>query len=864
MSHDGGSTSHLDALVAESDWLRGLARQLALDEATADDLVQETSLAYQQSAPATTGGVRGWLATVTRNFARRGHRTRERRTRREQRVAPREAVTPDDLLEVAELQRTVARAVYALAEPYRTTIVLRFYEGWSPTEIAKRTDTPAPTVRVRLKRALEQLRLQLDRDLDQPRHVWSAAALALIDRWPAGASAALSSSSTTLTKWIVVMSAPRVAGGVAVLLLALFFAWQASTPGIERVDTGSSSESIVTADDASPPTTRTPEPAHPVAETDARAAAPPAAQPTRTESADEPQGVATIRARFLDGGGEPVPGVFVELPRRSGSHTTNRLGPSDEDGWIEVEVPAAEKPRMQVLRSSAQGYAAELLYAQLAQGQTENLGDVTLSAGGVIHGIVVDSRNMPIADARVYVTRPNLRRENAEHNMLWGPTMNFGARAFPARTDDGGYFEYEGVPRGVLHVVATAAGLAWGSIPDIRLRSQDEVISDLRVVVPPLPVENTLRGRVRFPDGVPVDAALIELRKTGDEAWQWGQRRSDVDGEFLFHVEAGVSYEVRATDPSGVFPPRVASAQGGAGRVDITFVASRWMQLYVQTRSGAELPDYEILLWPAGKETGYDTLARSRGAAQGKVARESIGDEIQIPLEPFTIEIRVRDHIRQLLGPYAPADAPPTMVCLVDPLARVAGVVSSPQGRVPGARIYLSKSPPPDRHFVAYGFPQRFSGYSDRESAGFTDSKGRFDLAVHKEGNYFLYVQADGYAPTDVTDLDLGPRQGRDNIRVRMAKGGSVAGRVISPSGELPENLVIAVSRGDMNTHTTEPDEQGNFKFDGLAPGKWMIKRLKPGGIGNIIREREGAIDFPWAFTIRDQQTTHYDLLLDE
>ena len=67
-----------------------------------------------------------------------------------------------------------------------------------------------------------------------------------------------------------------------------------------------------------------------------------------------------------------------------------------------------------------------------------------------------------------------------------------------------------------------------------------------------------------------------------------------------------------------------------------------------------------------------------------------------------------------------------------------------------------------------------------------------------------------------------------------------------------------------MNTRTTEPDEQGNFKFDGLAPGKWMIKRLKPGGIGNIIREREGAIEFPWAFTIRDRQTTHYDLVLDE
>jgi hypothetical protein len=56
----------------------------------------------------------------------------------------------------------VVDAVAELEEPYRTTLILRFYDGLAPTEIARHLGVPASTVRVRLKRGLDRLRVRLE------------------------------------------------------------------------------------------------------------------------------------------------------------------------------------------------------------------------------------------------------------------------------------------------------------------------------------------------------------------------------------------------------------------------------------------------------------------------------------------------------------------------------------------------------------------------------------------------------------------------------------------------------------------------------------------------------------------------------
>jgi RNA polymerase sigma factor (sigma-70 family) len=153
----------LDALLAQAGWVRGLAREL-VGAGDADDLAQDAwVVALEQHARAANPAA--WLSGVVRKLAGRRWRADERRGRRERSAARTEAQPgADELVAEAELQRALIRAVTELDEPYRSTVLLRFYRGLAPAEIARLQSVPAATVRTRLARGLERLRAKLDRD----------------------------------------------------------------------------------------------------------------------------------------------------------------------------------------------------------------------------------------------------------------------------------------------------------------------------------------------------------------------------------------------------------------------------------------------------------------------------------------------------------------------------------------------------------------------------------------------------------------------------------------------------------------------------------------------------------------------------
>ncbi len=133
---------------------------------------------------------RAWLATVVRRLASRKHREdrhrRDRETRAVEDRAGRGALghgsvvpTPEELLARGETQRLVIDAVLELAEPNRSTLLLRYYEGLSPKEIADRLDLSAGTVRVRLSRGAAQVRARLDEVAGGDRSRWTSALLPL-------------------------------------------------------------------------------------------------------------------------------------------------------------------------------------------------------------------------------------------------------------------------------------------------------------------------------------------------------------------------------------------------------------------------------------------------------------------------------------------------------------------------------------------------------------------------------------------------------------------------------------------------------------------------------------------------------------
>ncbi len=74
---------------------------------------------------------------------------------------------PYQLLEGAERQEIVSRALASLAQPYRTVVVLREVEGLSYEEIAQVTGVAEGTVKSRLLRGRELLRRKLEFSLGE-------------------------------------------------------------------------------------------------------------------------------------------------------------------------------------------------------------------------------------------------------------------------------------------------------------------------------------------------------------------------------------------------------------------------------------------------------------------------------------------------------------------------------------------------------------------------------------------------------------------------------------------------------------------------------------------------------------------------
>jgi RNA polymerase sigma factor (sigma-70 family) len=156
-----------ERLLAQTAWVRRLALSLTRDEASADDLVQETFVAALRRPPPDAqqdASLRAWIAHVLRNLAFRRKREEYRREQRErQRAPPARSDEESRARELEELRTELFEHVVALPESSRQLVLLRYFEELDSAQIARRLDLPDSTVRNRLRRALAELRERLER-----------------------------------------------------------------------------------------------------------------------------------------------------------------------------------------------------------------------------------------------------------------------------------------------------------------------------------------------------------------------------------------------------------------------------------------------------------------------------------------------------------------------------------------------------------------------------------------------------------------------------------------------------------------------------------------------------------------------------
>lgn len=514
-------------LLADLGWLRTLARRLVRDANVADDLVQEAcAIALRQKEPPQQW--RAWLTGVVRNLFHAQHREREIERRRDERL--RAAVEAEDtraVVQRAEAQQRLAAVVLQLDEPYRATVLLRFFEGLPPRKIAQRHGVPVATVHSRLQRAMQQLRERLDVERRGP-ETWLAVVAPVA--WPHAAPPTAFAARTG--------QAFAAAGIVAVAASFVWLAWpRASAPrdgDVVMANVPSSPE---------PPRASS----TPFVVADERSADAPAAAAANAE----PPG-RSVRGRVVDLQGNGVPGVTV-FAKSGDFWATPRATMGEPRAIATTDANGA-------FRGTIDGDAA-LVFVHEARAETVYHGAwrgaaaadplvVAAPATGAA-GSVVDEDGLPVPNGRVTVEWPSAVLANVAlsldgtartlHELDIGVDGTFDLQALAA------------VPGAVM--VFTADGLPRFTMPLPERRT-----TSLRVVMPAArPGAADLSGDVLHADGTPAAGALVALGVTAV--------LTDRRGRFVISLpRAGRPTDLVAAAP-GRAPARVPLPVGGGGAV---------------------------------------------------------------------------------------------------------------------------------------------------------------------------------------------------------------------------------------------------------------------------------------------------------
>jgi RNA polymerase sigma-70 factor (ECF subfamily) len=210
-----------DLLLAHAGALRALALSLLGDEHAAEDVLQETFVRALRSPPSSREGIGGWLHRVAQGFALKRRRSEGRRARREELYARERPEAGFDARSRGENLREVVDAVLSLEEPYRETVLLRWFEGLPPRVIAEQAHVSVATVNSRLQRAHAGLREKLERKLRGRDGGFEGAMLALFGTRAETSSSAASISLTGL----YVTSTVKLIVCAAALVLAVCAVW---------------------------------------------------------------------------------------------------------------------------------------------------------------------------------------------------------------------------------------------------------------------------------------------------------------------------------------------------------------------------------------------------------------------------------------------------------------------------------------------------------------------------------------------------------------------------------------------------------------------------------------------------------------
>ncbi|MEO6710631.1 MAG: sigma-70 family RNA polymerase sigma factor [Planctomycetota bacterium] len=862
------------ALLANAGWMRTLASRLLEDDSAADDVVQDATVAALRHAPEDEAGLAPWLSRVVRNFAYRKRRDDARRARREEFAAePRAEPSPTEVAERLELQRMLVDLVSALDEPFRRTIVLRYFESRSCVEIAELYGIPEGTVRWRSMRGLELLRKELDARAGS-RMQWSAMLMTFTEQFGAmpAATVAAAASSKVLLGVSAMKAVHAAAAGIAAVILGGLAWWGFQQMREEpRVAAAPAPPAKVAVETPSVQPEVAPKVgAETALEAGAREAVAgtsiaPAAITLPPPPADR---FAFVDARFVDAVGTPWSGVRL-LPIAPTSNPYWNPGESalsGTDGSVLLQIPLPKRPnglgkqqrevKVELVASRA-GCTSVARTATVREGETSHLGYITLGPGVRILGRAMDADGKGVAGARLGIAPALL--EGDEGQMRRHGSPSFQTTPGTSSASDGG-FTLEGVAPGKLRIWAHSEGFrhAWSQPLDV---SQGSDLLGISIVMSPFLPTDFIMGQVVDPAGVPLANISVQHQENRPIYGSGSSLSTDENGHFELLVDHDdATYDFTATDFLERFGSQTArGVKPGARDVVIRMLAREQFAVRVRDPDGVPVENARFEVTIGGMTRHFVSTSTSPG--DYSIARPEGGFWF-IASAPGFRTSRL-GHPRK---PLEPAQLPTGLDVILQRSKLLQGRVTADGAPVVGADVYIV----PD-HF---GDPGTVDGYRFRyvimsgEKKAITDAEGHYQLDCDTDSGYdldlgfWLRAVAEGWAAAEVGPVPAADLEPVTEFDFELTHGGVIEGRVLLPDGKDAEGAIVSFNHGDGFPKTLRAGKGGVFRIDGLTTGKWQVQSATHEISPDRTEYANAPTDAPleWSCEVQAGVTTHFDL----
>ncbi|MCI0585861.1 MAG: sigma-70 family RNA polymerase sigma factor [Planctomycetes bacterium] len=590
-----------ESLLAEAAWIRSLAGHLLQEPADADDVAQETWLAALRSPPRRGGPLRPWLRAVLVNAVRRLRRNEGRRQSREREVSPPERLpSAAELVERLDVLQEVGAAVRGLEEPYRSAVLLRYFEGLTPSDIAARQALTAEAVRKRLERGRERLRERLAERLggrDPSRRLLGllvAGRLSPPERLAGSSASRLGPATKGLAAGAAVLAGGLAAGSIAVAIRGDGAAPTSAVGRLSSVDSSTPGRPwiLLRPPEESPPpsggTTRSP-----IA---VDRGATPSASPDGSRAVEPGEGVAAA-GFVVDPVGRPVPGASVWVMARGSRFEGSVWTRTDAEGGFRLEGLSLDRE----IGAFAEGWAPSILQSVRGRpGETWPVQVQLERPGTEVSGSVVDPSGAPIAGARFLIGS-----ERGEIVFLPDTREGRAPPPLPAVSGAGGLFRRESVPPGRQPIQSRAPGFGTTTM---ELDVPPGGLRGVRVVLAP---EAGVVGRLLSREGRPVEGARV---RSGDGASFAGTvAPSDADGRFEVRGLPGGSVHLLAEHPeAGVARAELRLQAGSVRAWEPTLQPTPRIRGVLLDESGDPLEGWTLSLRPQGREGEISAVETGR------------------------------------------------------------------------------------------------------------------------------------------------------------------------------------------------------------------------------------------------------------